>query len=70
VILYGPPGTGKTYIAKKVAEKLVEPQTDRALSEPALIQRVIEGLTLYQVLALSMYLSGAQVSYSVTDLND
>jgi len=26
VILYGPPGTGKTYIAKKVAEALTEPQ--------------------------------------------
>jgi MoxR-like ATPase len=37
VILYGPPGTGKTYIAKKVAEALVRPQTQNRLSETATI---------------------------------
>lgn len=37
VILYGPPGTGKTYIAKKVAEALVRPQTRHRLSETAAI---------------------------------
>jgi MoxR-like ATPase len=67
-ILYGPPGTGKTYIAKKAAEAFVEPQTRQPLSEPALIQRAIEGLTSYEVLALSVYLSGSQKSYSVPEI--
>ncbi len=68
VILYGPPGTGKTYIAKKAAEAFVEPQTRQPLSESALMQRMIEELTSHEVLALSMYLSGPQESYSVPEI--
>lgn len=37
IVLYGPPGTGKTYIAKKVAEKLVGAQTQQSLSESEFI---------------------------------
>jgi biotin operon repressor/DNA polymerase III delta prime subunit len=65
LILYGPPGTGKTYIADKVAKALVEDQTEEPLPESALNQRAIEGLTAYEVIALSMFTSGGQQIYSV-----
>jgi hypothetical protein len=55
IILYGPPGTGKTYLAGQVAEALIAPQLQQALPEPARIQQVIEGLTLYEVLAIVLY---------------
>lgn len=68
VILYGPPGTGKTYVAKKAAGALVKQQIKQPLSEPALFQRVIEGLATYEVLALGMYLSSPQGTYSVSEI--
>ncbi len=68
LILYGPPGTGKTYVAKKAAEALVEPQTRQPLSEPALLQRIIEDLSTYEVIALAMYRAGAQGRYTVPQI--
>ncbi|MCP4537118.1 MAG: AAA domain-containing protein [Chloroflexi bacterium] len=70
VILYGPPGTGKTYIAKRVAEALVEPQTRQPLSKPAAIQRVIENLASWEVIALGMYLAGPKGNHSVSEILD
>ncbi len=70
VILYGPPGTGKTYLAKRVAEALVEPQTEAPISPEAAMQKAIEGLTLHEVLALGMYRAGPQGRYTVAEINE
>jgi len=58
VILYGPPGTGKTYIARQVARALITPQLKVRPSESIIQQQAIDGLTMYDVIALSLYLSG------------
>ena len=68
VILYGPPGTGKTYIAQKVAEAMIAPQLHQAPSEAIHLQHAIEGLTFYDVLALSMYTSGSRKAFSVPEI--
>lgn len=60
VVLYGPPGTGKTYVARKVAELLVEGQLGRKLPEVSALLDTIADLTFYDILALSMYVSGAR----------
>jgi len=68
LILYGPPGTGKTYIAKKAAEAIVEPQTTRPLSEKAVLLQAIEDLTSHEMLALSIYHSGSRATFSVPEI--
>jgi len=68
LIIYGPPGTGKTYIAKKAAEALVQSQIEQPLSEQAIMLQAIEDLTGYDMLALSMYHSGANSTYSVPEI--
>jgi MoxR-like ATPase len=68
LIIYGPPGTGKTYIAKKAAEAIVESQIARPLSERAVRLQAIEDLTGYELLALSMYHSGARSTFSVPEI--
>lgn len=70
VILYGPPGTGKTFIAKKTAEAIVGEQVEESLPETALIQRAIEELTIYEVIALTMYMMGAQGTYAMNEILD
>jgi Cdc6-like AAA superfamily ATPase len=70
IILYGPPGTGKTYVAKKVAETMIKNQLDQIPTESVKIQRAIDGLTFYDVLALSMYREGVETSYSVPELEN
>ena len=70
VIIYGPPGTGKTYVAKQAAERIVRPQTTKQLSEPILIQRIIEDLTMYDVLALSMYITDPAGKHLVPDIQN
>ncbi len=55
VVLYGPPGTGKTYLAGRVARALVEPQLRQAVPEASRLQRAIEELPFYDVLALALY---------------
>jgi hypothetical protein len=70
VILYGPPGTGKTFIAKKTAEAMVAPQIEEPLPETALIQRAIEDLTTYEVIALTMHRMGPQGAYTVPEILD
>lgn len=70
VILYGPPGTGKTFIAKRTAEAMVQSQIEEPLSETALIHRVIEGLTPYEIIALTMYRMGPQGAYAVPEILD
>ena len=68
LILYGPPGTGKTYVAKKAAEALVQPQIEQPLSEHAIMLQAIEDLTGYEMLALSIYRSGANSTWSVPEI--
>lgn len=68
LILHGPPGTGKTYIAKKAAGALVRPQVEQPLSERAVRLQAIEDLTGYEMLALSLYHSGADSTYSVPEI--
>lgn len=68
VILYGPPGGGKTYVANKVAEALVDPQTEQPLPESAVRQRVVEDLATYEVLALSLRELGPGESRSVSEI--
>jgi biotin operon repressor len=70
VILYGPPGTGKTFIAKRTAEAMVQSQIEEPLSETALIHRAIEGLTPYEIIALTMYRMGPQGAYALPEILD
>lgn len=70
VVLYGPPGTGKTYIAREATRAFVAQQGKGAPSQAALSERVTEDLVLYDVLALSMYVSGPDRSYAVAELAD
>ena len=70
LILYGPPGTGKTYWADKIAKKIIEPQLKQSQSETAFYQSIIEGLTFYDVLALSMYKINPDRKFSVKELEE
>lgn len=67
IILYGPPGTGKTYIARKVAETLIINQLEQVLPEAMLHQQAVDGLTFYEILALSMYI-GNKGKYIVPEI--
>jgi DNA polymerase III delta prime subunit len=70
VILYGPPGTGKTYLARRVADALVEPQLQEALPEAARIQRVAAELPFYEIVALALYQAGRERPQRVKDILD
>jgi Cdc6-like AAA superfamily ATPase len=68
IILYGPPGTGKTFVAEKVIREILKPQSERKPTEGIKIQATIEGLTFYDVLAISMYIAGNNKPYNVREL--
>ena len=68
LILYGPPGTGKTYIAKRAAEAIIEPQLREPLSDRAALLQAIEDLTGYEMLALSLYHSGPTSTFSMPEI--
>ncbi len=69
IILYGPPGTGKTFIARQAACALISPQIREALPSPeAQSYRVIEDLTLHEVLALTLYQGPGANGYTVPEL--
>ena len=68
LVIYGPPGTGKTYFAKRAAESIVRPQIEQPLSERAIMLQAIEELAGYEMLALSMYHSGANSARSVPEI--
>lgn len=70
LILYGPPGTGKTYWADKIAKKLIEPQLKQSQSETTFFQTIIEGLTFYDILALTMYKKNPDGKYFVKELQE
>jgi hypothetical protein len=68
IILYGPPGTGKTFLAQRIVDALVQPQLNTPATDTALVQLAIEGLTFYQIIALSMFSTGANTHYSVSSI--
>ena len=70
LILYGPPGTGKTYLARKAAFSIIEPQLSQPVSDAELHRQVIEDLPVYQILALAMYTSGEDQAYTVPSLHE
>lgn len=69
LILYGPPGTGKTYLARQAAELMMREQAQRGQPEEVAFEKVIDGLTFYDVLALGMYRADSEGSYAVPDLH-
>ena len=68
VILYGPPGTGKTYWANQASAWLVKDQMKAPAPDSARIQEAIDGLPMYDIIALGLYQAG-QVSLAVPDLH-
>lgn len=68
LILYGPPGTGKTYQAKKAALARIQKQLGGGLSPTAALHRVIEGLTFYEILALSLYQAKPEQTFAVAEI--
>ncbi len=67
LILYGPPGTGKTYLAKKIAEKIIANQIESQNEEIAL-QGIVDELQLYQLIALAMYDHDPKSQLSVDEI--
>lgn len=70
VILYGPPGTGKTYLGNLVAQELIRSQLQKPIPEKVLLQSIAENNTVYDSLALGMYVNGKDKHYSVKELVD
>jgi hypothetical protein len=68
VILYGPPGTGKTYIANQLANYLVQKQLNTPVSKAVQMQNTAEANTIYDLLALGMYLGGKDKRYQVQEI--
>ena len=66
LILSGPPGTGKTYLANKVASRLVQPQIEQKLSAKVQDIRVVEDMTFYDILALDLFVNNG--TYSVPEV--
>jgi DNA polymerase III delta prime subunit len=66
LILYGPPGTGKTFTARKKAKKFLEGQT-REETEAERIEKIIKGLTWYEVIGVIMQVRGKE-KYRVPNL--
>lgn len=68
IILVGPPGTGKTYYAKQIGQSLVYPQLEKTRSQTAILHDMIDGLSFYDILALTLYLAPERKSMSVPEL--
>ena len=71
-ILYGPPGTGKTYETRKIIKNILQEQVDRlnnqhVSSDELKIKEVVESLTWYEVIALTMYRHNKN-SYKVKEI--
>jgi hypothetical protein len=54
IILYGPPGTGKTYLVNRFAKEFVQPQLRTLASADETKTRLLQNLTWYQAIALTM----------------
>ena len=55
IIIYGSPGTGKTYLVNQFAKAFLENQLKSPLNPERNLLDVIQGLTWYQSIALTMY---------------
>jgi 5-methylcytosine-specific restriction protein B len=66
IVLYGPPGTGKTFLVNKFANDLIDQQLPTISSNEA-ITRVLQTLTWYQAIALTMASEG-QSTFRVPEL--
>jgi 5-methylcytosine-specific restriction protein B len=56
IILYGPPGTGKTYWLRRFAEFFLAKQLQVPISPEQRRQEILQGLSWYEVIALTLYL--------------
>ena len=68
ITLYGPPGTGKTYWAKEIANSLITPQLQQPQSLSTFLQTIIQDLSVYDVIALQMSVSGQDQKFTVPQL--
>jgi 5-methylcytosine-specific restriction protein B len=55
IILYGPPGTGKTYWLRRFAQFFLSKQLQVPISPEQRRQEILQGLSWYEVIALSLY---------------
>ena len=70
IILYGPPGTGKTYIVRKFAQQFLKSQAGSVASAEERRSEVLQGLSWYQAIALTMTVAGADKTFKVNELHD
>lgn len=68
IILYGPPGTGKTYIAQEFVKDFLAKQISSPKSPTEIKIDLIQDLTWYQIIGLSIYLKGKNEKVKVADL--
>lgn len=70
VILYGPPGTGKTYMTQQFIKGFLGSQISTPKSFNEIKLELLQELTWYQVIALSIYMKDKSGKFKVSDLKN
>jgi DNA polymerase III delta prime subunit len=69
-ILYGPPGTGKTYTVQQFVKEFLKEQLLKPKSYDQIKAELLRDLTLYEIVALSIYLKGKNQKLRLSDIKN